>query len=455
MRIFGYELSLKRKAAAPTGLMLPAGSWTRVFDFEPGKWQQDESIELDSVLTYGVLFACLRLISSDISKLPLKLIELHESGVWVETTSTAFSPVLRKPNSTQTRIKFFASWVLSKLIHGNTYVLKYRDNRGQVVSMRVLDPTHVQPLISESGDVFYRLRTDHLAQIGEEVTVPAREIIHDVYIAFEHPLVGVSPIGACGLSAVQGIKIQKNSSKLFGNMSRPAGILSVPGAISDETAARLKVEWEANYAGDNYGKTAVLGDGLEYKSIAVTATDAQLMEQLGWTGEDVCRTFGVPAYKVGIGSTPSYSNIEAQDQAYYSQCLQELIECIELLLDEGLELPNYYGVEFDLDGLIRMDSMTRAQVQTYRIRAGYLSPNEARKADNLLPVEGGDSPMSQQQNYSLAALAKRDAREDPFATAAPPQPEPKTNALGDPADDEDKSLTFAQMLRRELGMEAA
>ncbi len=37
---------------------------------------------------------------------------------------------------------------------------------------------------------------------------------------------------------------------------------------------------------------------------------------------------------------------------------------------------------------------------------------------SLPPVAGGDSPMLQQQNFSLAALAKRDAKEDPFTPGA-------------------------------------
>ncbi|EEV7910726.1 TPA: portal protein [Escherichia coli] len=54
-----------------------------------------------------------------------------------------------------------------------------------------------------------------------------------------------------------------------------------------------------------------------------------------------------------------------------------------------------------------------------------LTPNEARKRENLPPLAGGDALYLQQQNYSLEALSRRDAREDPFAssgkTASVPQ----------------------------------
>jgi phage portal protein BeeE len=98
---------------------------------------------------------------------------------------------------------------------------------------------------------------------------------------------------------------------------------------------------------------------------------------------------------------------------------------MEQRLDEGLELPNGdFEVAADLDSLLRMDPQSRYTAHSEAIRGGWKAPNEARKAEDLLPAEGGNSPMMQQQNYSLAALAKRDASNDPFGTAtkteAPP-----------------------------------
>jgi phage portal protein BeeE len=40
---------------------------------------------------------------------------------------------LRKPNRYQNRIQFWEGWILSKLMRGNTYVLKVRDDNRNVV----------------------------------------------------------------------------------------------------------------------------------------------------------------------------------------------------------------------------------------------------------------------------------------------------------------------------------
>jgi phage portal protein BeeE len=69
---------------------------------------------------------------------------------------------------------------------------------------------------------------------------------------------------------------------------------------------------------------------------------------------------------IGVGSAPTYNNVSALNQQYYSQCLQIHIESIELGIDEGLALPDPYGVEFDLDGLIRMDPASQSRERSPR-----------------------------------------------------------------------------------------
>lgn len=114
---------------------------------------------------------------------------------------------------------------------------------------------------------------------------------------------------------------------------------------------------------------------------------------------------------------PTYQNAEVLNQIYYSDGLQVQIEGIEALLDEGLGTETAgYATEFDLDYLLRMDSATQIKSLNEAVGGGWMSPNEARKKRGLPPVTGGETPYLQQQNYSLAALDKRDRGGDPFGT---------------------------------------
>lgn len=440
MRLFGLTIS-REKALAPVDNR--DGWFPLIREPFTGAWQQNQEVKLDSVLAHSTVFRCISLIASDVAKMRLRLVAQDADGIWSETDSPAYSPVLRKPNRWQNRIQFITNWMESKLIRGNAYVLKERDNRGVVVRLYVLAPDRVKPLVADDGSVFYELQQDTLSGLPQNaVTVPASEIIHDRWNTLFHPLVGLSPIFAAGLAATQGLAIQNNSARFFTNGSQPGGVLTAPGAISDETAARLKAHWDANYTGQNVGKVAVLGDGLHYEPMAVKATDAQLIEQLKWSAETVCSVFGVPAYKVGVGTAPAYNNVEALNQAYYTDCLQIHVESVELCLDEGLGIGvgvkvegRTYGTEFDLDDLLRMDTATQVKTLSEATRGMLMKPDEARRKLGFGKVDGGDAVYAQQQDFSLAALAKRD-RNDPFSKPETPSAPSPVEAANDDVDDE-------------------
>lgn len=444
MKLLGLEIRRQEKAIAPVSAY--RGSWFTILEPFSGAWQRNISINRDNVLSNPANFACKTLIASDIAKLRVKLVQKDDNGIWNEVDNPAYSPVLRKPNGYQTRIQFWESWILSKLSFGNTYVLKERDNRRVVVGLYVLDPRLVTVLVSDAGDVFYQLQQDNLSGLQTSITVPASEIIHDRYNCLFHPLVGLSPIFANGVAATQSLNIQNNSATFFGNRAMPSGILTAPGSIADETAKRLKESWETNYTGKNVGKVAVVGDGLTFSPMATNAVDSQLIEQLKWTAEIVASTYHVPPYKIGVGTMPTYNNIQSLNVEYYTQALQRLIEDAELCLDEGLGIGlgnpvsgTTYGTEFDLDNLLRMDSAT--QMDVLEKGKNTFKPNEARAKVNLPPVDGGDVVLRQQQDFSLAALAKRDALADPFGSAPKPAPDPAAVA-------NDNSKRLASMIRR-------
>ncbi|WP_252401552.1 phage portal protein, partial [Escherichia coli] len=263
------------------------------------------------------------------------------------------------------------------------------------------------------------------------------EVIHDRFNCFFHPLIGLPPVYAAGLAATQGHHIQENSTSFFRNGGRPSGVIEIPGSITEENAKKLKSNWDSGYTGENAGKTAILSNGAKYNPTTFSPVDAQTVEQLKMTAEIVCSVFRVPAYKIGVGQPPSSDNVEALEQQYYSQCLQTLIESIELLLDEALETGENESTEFDVTTLLRMDSERRMKTLGDAVKNTLLTPNEARKRENLPPLAGGDALYLQQQNYSLEALSRRDAREDPFASAG----KTVSSQLPDGASDGNKAIS--------------
>lgn len=442
MRIFGYEIT---RAAVPLPRLSQTGSWYPVVrESFTGAWQQNIDLRGDTLLTNPTVFACVTRISQDIGKLRLRLVvqDPRNADIWTPTTNPAYSPVLRKPNHYQTTVKFVEQWVSSKLIWGNTYVLKRRDGRGVVDALYILDPRYVSPLVAADGAVYYKLcrpPTSDLAAVPyetePEINVPAREIIHDRINCLFHPLVGLSPLYAAAVPALLGSTILRSSTSFFAQGSRPSGTLTSQNEITQEQAERMQARWQSGFGGtENAGKIAVLGFGLKYEALTQTAVDAQLTEQTGQTEIEICKCFGMPVALLNTTKGAPYGNHEQLVQLYHDEALQTNIVGLETSLDEGLGIDQpvngtQYGTELDIDDLYWMSTETRTKAAADAVGSGVLSPNEARaKYFGLGPVPGGDSPMVQQQYYSLAALAERD-QDKPFS-----KPTPATPAAPEPTD---------------------
>ncbi|WP_319077421.1 phage portal protein [Enterobacter cloacae] len=410
-------------------LQQPSSSvWTPLFSFvrEPfaGAWQRNMEVRNETVLSYPAVFSCITLIASDISKMSPSIQAKDSNDIWKDIYDSQFDQLISKPNQFQNTIQFMETWMNSKLSRGNTYVMKVKNSNGQITELRVLDPDKVVPLVADDGSVFYQISPDQISGLPVQVTVPAREIIHDRFNCLFHPLIGVSPIYACGMAAMQGKHIQESSAHFFKNGGKPSGIITVPGALDADKAKEIKAAWDAGYTGENAGKTGLLSGGAAYQALTMSAVDADTVEQQKLSDLAICSAFHVPAYKAGIGDIPSSDNVEALEQQYYSQCLQVLIESIEALLKDTFDLDAKKRVELDIGALLRMDSERRMKSLGEGVKNTILTPNEARKRENLPPVAGGDALYLQQQNFSLEALSRRDAQDDPFSknTSEPSAP---------------------------------
>lgn len=432
-----------RNAATSQKAMTPVrgGGWHRVIG-EPysGAWQRNDELKIGDLTCYPTLYACLSRISQDIGKLPFLLKREDGNGIWQTVTNPAYSPVLRKPNAYQTAQQFRESWALSKLIHGNTYILKQRDNRDVVTALYVLDPCRVLPMVTEAGAVYYQLNYPAAQNLlpaqyaDKQITVPASEIIHDRLNTFHHQLIGVPPICAAHLPALKNYKILKSAAEFFGNNAQPGGILTAPAGLSEPDAEELKTYWQDNYTGNNAGRIAVIGADMKFTPFAMKSADSQLVEQMRYSDEQICQPFGIPPFKIGIGSIPAGLGVDAINQLYYADALQGHIEAMENLLDEGLRISRPEGVELDLWPLLRMDVGKQADVMVKLTGGGIATPNEGRKEFGYAPLDGGDTVYMQQQDFPLDQVRKNKIVDADLQPAEAPPPD------GDDPDDDQEQI---------------
>ena len=440
---FGWEI---KKAMQSVGGSR-RNAWRVISEPFGGAWQQGVSETQGDLLSYPTLYACVSRIASDVAKLPFSLRTRSQGGIWSEVSNPAYDPVLRKPNPFQTAGQFREFWVTTKLVSGNAYILKRRDTRGVVTELYVLDPNRVMPMVSDSGAVYYQLQADSINSLtGEmQVTVPASEIIHDRCMTVHHPLVGVPPVAAAYWPAVKNLKILRTAADFFANHAQPGGLLTAPAGMTDDDAKAVQAYWDQNFSGENSGRVAIIGADMKFTTFAMKSIDAQMIEQMRYSDEQICQPFGIPPFKVGIGTIPAALGVDGLNQLYYSDALQSHIEHMESLLNEGLRVSAPLGIKLDLDPLLRMDEGKRAEVEGKLVAGKIKTPDEGRMRFNLGPTGGGDTLWGQAQDYPLAMLANRaewDPNMQPAATPATAEPAPEADDQIDLDDPGTKALIF-------------
>jgi len=422
----------------------------------PGEWQmRQRSFSTDALASFSAVYACVQIISEDLSKLPINFYDLLPDGTRKINSRYPTNALMRKPNPYQNRIQFVQNFVVSYLMKGNTFVLLRYDNRNLVTRMDILDPDKVTMYIAQDGSIFYKIGIQPLAGINESITVPARYILHHrLIMSPSYPMVGVTPIYAAAASTQNGQQILSNSQQFFGNAARPGGYLTAPQRISDETANRLRNDWDSSYSSGRAGKTAVLGEGLEFKPVTMTYVDSQLIEQLRWSIEDVARVFRVPPFMIGDLSKTSFRNTEQLTRTYLNGCLSYHIESIEASFDDVFEFDGTMETEFDLDELLRSEMDLRYEAYSKALLGGWQTINEVRLKEGMQPIENGDEPLVQSQLRPLSVVAEMEEQPTvPAATAGTPSDAPDQPDTTDPADTEDdqeETSIDAERLRRLL-----
>ena len=406
--LFGF---LRRKEKK--GYDLPhRGGWRIIHEPFTGAWQRNMEEKRGALFLYPTLYACINRIACDIGK--LRFVLRRRVGGISEILDLAEGyaiNTLRRPNQYQTEGQFREHWIISKLLHGNAYILCARDTQGRVTQMHVLNPHRVLPMVTDAGEVMYKLRRDELAR-SPDIVVPASEIIHDRINTLWHPLIGVPPLAAANFPALKNLKILRNATNFFGNNQNPGGILTAPAGMSQKDFDEVRQQWEENFSGDNTGKIAVIGADMKFTTFAMKSIDSQMIEQTRYSDEQICQPFGIPPFKVGIGSIPAGLGVDGLNQLYYADALQAHIEHMETLLTEYLALARGESVCLDIDALIRMDENKRAEVETKLVAGKIKTPDEGRARFNLPPTGGGSTLWGQHQDYPLGVLAERSLADD-------------------------------------------
>src|SRR6202044_3779440 len=145
-----------------------------------------------------------------------------------------------------------------------------------------------------SGPLRYAYRTKDNKIIGP---IPGDRILHLRGLGTDG-VMGLSPIEVHRQTVGYSLAIQEHGARLFSNGARPLGILQHPGKLQPKSEESLKRSWLGQHEGlSNAHRIAILEEGMTYKEAGLNMVDAQYIEALGLTNEDIARIFNVPQHR--------------------------------------------------------------------------------------------------------------------------------------------------------------
>jgi len=264
-----------------------------------------------------------------------------------------------------------------------------------------------------NGNSYSRITRDGLIFIDEAVRVMKLE---NGQLAYELPMTreiilspdmfhlrGPSRDGYTGLSVIAaeresiglGLAAQTYGASFFGAGSHVGGVYETAKDMTTGQLADLRQQIEEDKGARRAHRPRILTNGMKYVSDTIPPQDAEYLEGRKHTDRQMAAMFLVPPHKVGIetGSTSFASREQAAIEAVID-CLMPWVLRMEQesnmkLLTER-ERANGQFTKMNLDGQLRGDTKTRSEGYKVKIRAGVMTPNEARAMENMDSLPAGD-----------------------------------------------------------------
>lgn len=234
------------------------------------------------------------------------------------------------------------------------------------------------------------------------------------YLSVPHTLMpgcwkGINPIEAARQSIGTGLAAAEYGARFFGQGTTLSGVIQMPGAAPGPDELKLMREsWVKTYGGSGRAHLpGLLFGGATWQQISVTPEQAQFLETRRFTDAQIASLlFHLPPSTLGIpvegGATVQYQNIESAWAEVVRRWLPHKHK-MQRAMSKLLPRPQF--VTFNADRYL--EATTKERFDTYKvgIDSGVLTPNEARRKEDMPPLPGGDEPRGPSSTVSPAMQA--------------------------------------------------
>ena len=335
-----------------------------------------ERIDEWTALGVSVVLGAVSLLADSVASMPLRAYAIDKTG---QRIMRPLPDVIADPDPESNTFELVHQMMASMALHGNAYVKIDRDRSGTMIGLVPLHPYQMQvlPTGDQTGRRYLHLGND----------IAREDMIHVRWFTPPQSLVGVSPLNQTRNLVGLAIAMDRHLAQFYGEGGTPSGVLETSQKLNLEQARVIQATWEATHR--RHRKPAVLSDGLTFKPITTSAADAQMIQSREQIVRDIARIFRVPSHLIGaMGDNQTYTNVEQASLNFLTHTIAPWIRRIEIALSKVLD-PGV-DVAFDTSTLLRVDALTRAQVNKINVQMGARTPNEVRQIEGMEPYDGGD-----------------------------------------------------------------
>ena len=355
------------------------------------------SVSINNATQIGAVYACTRLLADTISSLPV------DTFIRRDGNRLPFRPrpawVYEPEGPGTSRVEYYKQVVVSMLLSHGAVIQIIRGGNGDVVALQPLDPTRVtvRRNAATRGREFV---------IDGKTVLPGDQVLYICEMRKPGSVMGTSRIEEVKNTLGLAKALDEFASRYFSNGANAGGIIEFPGNLTQEQAKDVVEAFEAGHKGLRKShKPGVLSGGAKFQKIGSDAEQAQMLESRQFAVEEIARVFRCPPSMIGL-NTPgamSYASVEHNAIQFVRYSLTPLITAIEEAHNRLLTGDAFMRV--NMDGLLRGDSATQAQVFSTAMQAGYMSVNDVRGLMDMRPVDGGDLPRVPLANISVGAAS--------------------------------------------------
>ena len=377
------------------------------------KGSRTENIELNSLLDFlgvdreltgdalneATYFACIKVLSESLGKLPLKLMKHDEDAGVISMRSHPLYYVLHnRPNPYMTSTVFWSTMERCRDHFGNAFALitGYPTH----TQLWVLDPTRVEiwwdnaRLLKDVPDIWYK----YSGEDGREYLLSHSEVLHLPTSNTHDGIVGKPVRQQLAETILGGRKSQKLLNKMYETGFTAKAVLQYTSDLSDESAQKYRRLIERYISGNLKSEGLENIIPLEYGStltpLNMKLSDGQFLETKQYTALQIASAFGIKPMQIGDYSKSSYASAEAQQLDFYISTMLYIIKQYEEELTEKLltdeDRQNGLHFKFNVSVVLRADQETQMRTLSTAVTNGVYTPNEARRLLDMPDRDGGD-----------------------------------------------------------------